>query len=358
MAICMAQAYASSGDLGSARAELERLLAADTRDTRLLQQLSKLAEEEGDLETAARYQKQLNRAGPQRRRLVAAGAALRPQRRARGGRGRLVEDGLGQERAPPDLRGDRQPARPEETRSRCSRSPNRWCGKTRTTGRRSIARASRWSIDGSTTWPRERFQALLELTTSDDELSALARSRSKDPKLKAAEHAPSALRQTTGLPIEQRLAQVSMIRRATTLDNRTDPCQSDVAGGVGARRLRPGADGEPGLAGRHRREERQGAGRGIGRAGSQGGRKEPRRSSRALGLVLSQPAALRQRRRLAAGKLLSQAAPNDPLALWAYLYSVGGRERATGPARRLSTSTRAQQPKDTTPPLGRRSSTM
>ena len=45
------------GRHGQRRAELERLLATDTRDTRLLQQLSKLAEEEGDLETAARYQK-------------------------------------------------------------------------------------------------------------------------------------------------------------------------------------------------------------------------------------------------------------------------------------------------------------
>ena len=35
------------------------LLATDTRDTRLLSQLSKLAEEDGDLETAARYQKML-----------------------------------------------------------------------------------------------------------------------------------------------------------------------------------------------------------------------------------------------------------------------------------------------------------
>ena len=42
---------------GQRRAELERLLATDTRDTRLLNQLSKLAEEDGDLETAARYQK-------------------------------------------------------------------------------------------------------------------------------------------------------------------------------------------------------------------------------------------------------------------------------------------------------------
>ena len=45
------------GRYGKRRAELERLLATDTRDTRLLGQLSKLAEEEGDLETAARYQK-------------------------------------------------------------------------------------------------------------------------------------------------------------------------------------------------------------------------------------------------------------------------------------------------------------
>ena len=60
----MAQAYASSGDLGSARAELEPLLAANARDTQSAQQLSKLAEEEGDLESAARYQKQLNDLAP------------------------------------------------------------------------------------------------------------------------------------------------------------------------------------------------------------------------------------------------------------------------------------------------------
>src|SRR4029077_19453295 len=41
-AICTAQAYATSGDRGSARSELERLLTASTRDTQLLQQLSKL----------------------------------------------------------------------------------------------------------------------------------------------------------------------------------------------------------------------------------------------------------------------------------------------------------------------------
>jgi tetratricopeptide (TPR) repeat protein len=64
MAICLAQAYQSSGDFGTARAELERLLAANPRDTALLQQLSSLAETDGDLAFATKYQKQLNEIAP------------------------------------------------------------------------------------------------------------------------------------------------------------------------------------------------------------------------------------------------------------------------------------------------------
>ena len=121
----MAQAYATSGDLGSARAELERLLAANTRDTQLLQQLSKLAEEEGDLESAARYQKQLNELAPSDEGAIAAGAALCPLRRARGGPGGLVEDGRGQERGASHLPGDRQPAGQQEAAAGRWRSPSR-----------------------------------------------------------------------------------------------------------------------------------------------------------------------------------------------------------------------------------------
>ena len=62
--MCLAQALATSGDLGGARSELERLLAANNRDPHLLKQLSKLAEEEGDIESAARYQKQLIELAP------------------------------------------------------------------------------------------------------------------------------------------------------------------------------------------------------------------------------------------------------------------------------------------------------
>ena len=59
MTICLAQAHHSSGDYGTARMELESLLSEDTRDTNLLQQLSKLSEEGSDLDSAIDYQRQL-----------------------------------------------------------------------------------------------------------------------------------------------------------------------------------------------------------------------------------------------------------------------------------------------------------
>src|SRR5262249_1467492 len=63
-AICLAQAYSSSGDYGTARQELERLLSANPRDTALLQQLSILSETDGDLTNAAKNQRQLNHITP------------------------------------------------------------------------------------------------------------------------------------------------------------------------------------------------------------------------------------------------------------------------------------------------------
>lgn len=59
MTICLAQAHHSSGDYGTARHELESLLSEDTRDTNLLQQLSKLCQEGSDLDGAIEYQRQL-----------------------------------------------------------------------------------------------------------------------------------------------------------------------------------------------------------------------------------------------------------------------------------------------------------
>ncbi len=64
LAICLSQAYSSAGDYGLARQELERLLAANARDTQLLKQLSILAETEGSLGDASKFQRQLNDLAP------------------------------------------------------------------------------------------------------------------------------------------------------------------------------------------------------------------------------------------------------------------------------------------------------
>ena len=63
VAICMAQAYATSRP-GGAWLELERLLASNNRDTQLLSQLSKLAEE-GPRKAAGLEPEAVDRAGSQ-----------------------------------------------------------------------------------------------------------------------------------------------------------------------------------------------------------------------------------------------------------------------------------------------------
>ena len=64
MTICLAQAWQTSGDLGTARQELEQLLGDDSRDTNLLQQLAKLCEASGDTDAAIGYQRQLIAVAP------------------------------------------------------------------------------------------------------------------------------------------------------------------------------------------------------------------------------------------------------------------------------------------------------
>ncbi len=348
VAICMAQAYASSGDLGSARAELERLLTADNRDTRLIQQLSKLAEEEGDLETAARYQKQQNELAPsddgasrlaqlfaRSGELEAAEAEWSKMASGKSDRYRIfgaMDSLLAQKKAGPVS---------EIADAMVRKDPHDW---------ESVYRLAVALVDeGKHDLAAERFRALLELANSDDEPSALARSRSKDPKLNAASAMPSSVRQATGQPVEQRLGQVAVIRRAASLDNRLL---------VASRALptvwAPGDFGQARMASLAwlvaiaERKSKAQADEVIAKFKKAGEKSPP--DPRALwdwfylGLVRYDNVAA-----LAAGKLLSQGAPNDPLALWAYLYSIGGRERPAG--QRNIVNYQVQQGKDTTPPL-------
>ncbi len=64
MTLCVAAAYQAAGDLGAARAQLERLLSENTRDVILLFQLSQLSESEGDINSALKYQRMLEKAAP------------------------------------------------------------------------------------------------------------------------------------------------------------------------------------------------------------------------------------------------------------------------------------------------------
>jgi tetratricopeptide (TPR) repeat protein len=64
MTMCMAQAYASAGDLGTARNQLEKLLTENSRDVHLLGQLVALCEQEGDVAAALKYQRQVTAAAP------------------------------------------------------------------------------------------------------------------------------------------------------------------------------------------------------------------------------------------------------------------------------------------------------
>ncbi len=63
-ALCLATAFRVAGDLRSARRSLETLLTSDSRDSQLLLQLSRLAEEDGDLEAAADFQRRTNSVTP------------------------------------------------------------------------------------------------------------------------------------------------------------------------------------------------------------------------------------------------------------------------------------------------------
>jgi tetratricopeptide (TPR) repeat protein len=57
--VCLAQVWHTLGDFRAARKELESLLSEDTRDTNLLNQLSKLCLDDADMDAAIGYQKQL-----------------------------------------------------------------------------------------------------------------------------------------------------------------------------------------------------------------------------------------------------------------------------------------------------------
>ena len=172
MTLCLAQAYQSAGDYGMARQELERLLSENTRDTQLLNQLSKLAEAESDVAAAVKYQEQLAKLAP---------GAESEYRLAT----LLSRSGDNQEAAAILVR----LASKENDRGKLLRNIDslltsgqeetaltfsiRRSARTRATGSCSIVKAPRWRSESGRSGAH--FTAILSQSLADEELSTLAK---------------------------------------------------------------------------------------------------------------------------------------------------------------------------------------
>jgi tetratricopeptide (TPR) repeat protein len=220
MTICLAQAYQTAGDLGTARQQLERLLSENSRDTQLLQQLSKLAENEGDTAQALKYQRQWAQAAPNNHEAQLGLAQL------------LVKSGDSDEAATIWVKlvaDEPQPHRNLQaidsllshgkfdtivaiTRRLLSQKPNNW----ELLYREGIALAKMDRQDEAA----QRFQALLDLRLSDDEEGAALKANKKQKPGRAAGAATRITFQADDVPLQQRTGNVWQIRAFTGLEPR------------------------------------------------------------------------------------------------------------------------------------------
>jgi tetratricopeptide (TPR) repeat protein len=323
--MCLAQAYASSGDLGAARAELDRLLAANTRDTQLLTQLSKLAEEEGDVDGAARYQRQLVELAPsddgfsRLGQLFARSGDLEEAQsvwsKLAGGQGSALHVYLAMD----SLIFHQKPAPVLETSEVLLRKdPHDW----EALYRRGAAAAQLDRADEA----ERAFRALLDVKLSDDEPSAFSKARARNPRLEAPNAYPILGRLLTNSPMEERLGLVPAIRWFCRLAS--SPLAQRYS-------WSPADFGQARIAA---------MGWLVNLAQKQGSQHVDELVASIRRPAENKPADLRAlwdwlylcAVRLdnpgvyTAAREVSRAAPADPIALWAYLHSLGGRQTPLG----------------------------
>ncbi len=194
------------------------------------------------------------------------------------------------------------------------------------------------------------FRTLLDLTLADDEKSAIVKARTRDPKLQGAGARQSSIYRKATVPLEDRIGQIYEIRMACELDGRayyssSGPVSAWAPQDIGQARMsalgwlvslaqkRGTARAEEVIAAFRKASERSPA------------------NLRALWdwfylCVMRYDNA----GAFAAARSLSRAAPTDPLALWAYLYALGGRQLGTG-MRYYANASRDTSRSDHTPPL-------
>ncbi|MCI0457302.1 MAG: tetratricopeptide repeat protein, partial [Gemmataceae bacterium] len=220
MTICLAQAYQAAGDHGTARQQLERLLTENARDTGLLQQLSNLAENEGDVALAIRYQRQLVVAAPKNRDARLRLAQL------------LVRAGESEEAATiwVDLVADE----PEPHRTLQAIDSLHTHGRHDTvlaiTSRLLAQKPGNWELlyrEGAALGALEqreeavrRFQALLDLRLPDAELGEIAKYQKKQKPGRAVGTAVRTTYTPETFELQQRVENVYELRAATGLEPR------------------------------------------------------------------------------------------------------------------------------------------
>ena len=209
-----------------ARSELERLLAVNTRDTQLLQQLSKLSEEEGDFESAARYQKLLTELAPsdddatrlaqlysRYGELEEAQVVWSKMAAGKSEAHRIfqaIDNLLSQKKAPAGDGSHRVYAAQGSAR----------LGGALSAGAGAIGSAkARGRV--------LRFQAILDLPISDDEKSALCKGVVPRSEAQAggSRSTSAAFGQQSMIPLQDRISQLLQIRTACKIENSSERCQ-------------------------------------------------------------------------------------------------------------------------------------
>ena len=347
IAICSAQAFTTAGDLGSARAELERLLASNARDPQILQQLAKLTDEEGDFESAARYQGQLaelviseENSAKLGELLMKAGEFDQAQvvwSRMASGKGEsrrvyaAIDHLLSSRKTDAALRAAEDLIR---------KNPADW----EALYRQGLALAELDKPDLAVL----AFQRLLALTTRDDEKSAQARARVKDPSAAAASARPSAYAKVASIPLQDRLGFIYEIRSACMLEPRgyySNSGASTVWAPIDFGSARMAA-----LGWRLTLADK------IARKSSAKVVEEYREKSQKRPTNLREAwdwfylCSMRYDNKGAyeAAQSLAHAAPTDPIALWVFLHELGARAAAFGQRYYVIASNAA---KDSEPPL-------
>lgn len=185
MAMCIAQVHTTAGDLGTARLQLERLLLENTRDTHLLGQLSTLCDQEGDLASAVKYQRQLIASAPNnydhQLRLAQLLTRTGESEEAADIWVKLVANDTEPHRNLSAIDSLLTAGKSEAALAVLSRLLARKPGDWELTYREGAALTAKGKPDEAA----HRFQALLAMKAPDDDLSAITRNQIKQARKKA-----------------------------------------------------------------------------------------------------------------------------------------------------------------------------